>query len=365
MAAIRIIHAADFHLDSAFGGLTEEKARQRRQESRDLADRLAALVKAERAQLVLLAGDLFDGRRVYPETVERLCAALSNMDCPVFIAPGNHDPVVPGSPYLELTWPANVHIFREEELTGVEVPELNCVVYGAAFTSSQRQREALENFSAPADGRLHLACLHGVVDGGGSPYDVAAGEQIAGSGLHYLALGHVHQCSGLQRLGKTFWAYPGCPEGRGFDETGEKGVLSAVVSDVGAQVRFVPLCRRRYRILEADVTAVGVREALHHALAEMAEDICRVILVGETEETALDAGALEREFADRAFALQLRDETRLACDVWARAGEDSLRGLFLSEMRRRYDGAADEEERKKIDLAVRYGLAALDGRDIG
>ena len=156
MAAIKIIHASDFHLDSAFGGLPEEKSRQRRQESRQLMDRLAALVNAEQAQLVLLTGDLFDSVRAYPETVERLQAALASMTCPVFITPGNHDPLVPGSPYLEGKWPENVHIFRSEDLTAVELPELNCVVYGAAFTSPQRQGEALQNFSAPADGKIHI-----------------------------------------------------------------------------------------------------------------------------------------------------------------------------------------------------------------
>ena len=67
----KIVHAADFHLDSAFGGLPTDKARERRRESRELADRLADLVRAEEAEIVLLAGDLFDGERVFPETLER------------------------------------------------------------------------------------------------------------------------------------------------------------------------------------------------------------------------------------------------------------------------------------------------------
>lgn len=366
MAGIKIIHAADFHLDSAFGGLSEEKARQRRQESREVPDHLAALVKTEGAQLVLLAGDLFDGRRVYPETVERLQAALGAMACPVFIAPGNHDPYMPGSPYAAEKWPKNVHIFREEELSAVELAELNCVVHGAAFTSPQRQSEALEGFTAPKDGKIHILCLHGDVDGADSPYGTITKEQIARSGLDYLALGHVHQCSGLQQQGGAFWAYPGCPEGRGFDELGEKGVLAGTVEKGNADLRFVPLSRRCYRILRLDVTDSTARETLENNLPPTAaEDICRVILTGETGEEGVDLAALERDFGGRFYALQLRDETRVARNIWERAGEDSLRGMFLSEMRCRYDAAADEEERKKIDLAVRFGLAALDGRDIG
>ena len=109
-------------------------------------------------------------------------------------------------------------------------------------------------FSAPRDGRIHLMTLHGDVAGQGRYGPHPAGD-IAESGLTYLALGHIHACSGLQRAGETCWAYPGCPEGRGFDETGEKGVLFVTVEDDHTvSARFVPLAGRRYEIVEADVT---------------------------------------------------------------------------------------------------------------
>ena len=62
-------------------------------------------------------------------------------------------------------------------------------------------------------------------------------------------------CSGLQREGETWWAYPGCPEGRGFDETGDKGCLWIELdAGGGAEAQFLPLAARRYQVLEADVT---------------------------------------------------------------------------------------------------------------
>ena len=65
---IKIIHGADFHLDSPFSGLTPERAAQRRGEQRELLDRLAALAREKQADLVLLAGDLLDSERVFRET---------------------------------------------------------------------------------------------------------------------------------------------------------------------------------------------------------------------------------------------------------------------------------------------------------
>ena len=362
----KIIHAADFHLDSAFGGLPTEKARERRRESRELIDRLARLAMEEKAEVLLLAGDLFDGERVFPETLERLGEALASLPCPVFIAPGNHDPYTAISPYALRHWPENVHIFRREELEAVHLPDLDCVVHGAAFTSRSKAEQVLAGFSAPQDGRTHLLCLHGDVGALGSTYGPVLREQLAASGLHYAALGHIHQYSGVQRDGGTCWAYPGCPEGRGFDELGDKGVLAGTADREGVSLRFVPLCRRRYRVLEADVTEASPREELEAVIPETADqDICRIVFTGEADERGVDLPALESAYRDRFYALELRDKTRPARSLWARAGEDSLRGLFLQEMKGRYDAAPSAEAREEIALAVRFGLAALDGRDIG
>ena len=141
---MRILHAADLHLDSAFAALSADKARQRRRESRDILNTLAQLARREQVDLVLLSGDLFDGEHVYPETIEQMKSAFAKMTCPVFISPGNHDPYTARSPYTTEDWPENVHIFRAEELMAVAIPRLRCVVHGAAFTQQHRETEALD-----------------------------------------------------------------------------------------------------------------------------------------------------------------------------------------------------------------------------
>ena len=69
---VKIIHGADFHLDSPFSGLSPQRSAQRRGELRDLPRRLADLARAEGADLVLLSGDLLDGVLIYRETVRAL-----------------------------------------------------------------------------------------------------------------------------------------------------------------------------------------------------------------------------------------------------------------------------------------------------
>ena len=351
---LKFIHGADFHLDAPFSALPPDKARQRREEQRELLSRLVDLAEGEGAHLVLLSGDLLDSGETYQETVEVLSRALGQIRVPVFIAPGNHDWYGPRSPYAGTVWPDNVHIFTAPAVEGVELPGLNCVVHGAAFTAPQLDRSPLAGFAAPRDGRVHLMALHGEVGSQGryGPIDPA---DIAASGLTYLALGHVHACSGLQRAGETWWAYPGCPEGRGFDETGDKGVLSVTVEDGGAvSAKFVPLARRRYQIVEADVTgAESAQAALRSVLpAAPTEDCCRIVFTGQRGFDAPDLSALLPLAEPYYFSVSLRDNTMERRDLWARAGEDSLTGLTLRALR--------ELEGEDRDLAARFALAALE-----
>ena len=360
---VRIVHAADFHLDSAFGALSAEQSKLRRRESRAAAERLGNYVNRNDADLVLLAGDLFDGAEVYRETVEQLLDALGSMRARVFIAPGNHDFYSVRSLYASLSWPENVHIFKTARMERVVLPELGCAVYGAAFTAPAQETSLLAGFHAPDDGLIRLGVLHADLSAAEARYDPVTREEIAASGLDYLALGHTHEFGGVLKAGSTAYAYAGSIEGRGFDELGEHGFLTGTVERGRAKLEFVPFARRRYEILTVDVTGSTPEAALRAALpADTARDLCRVIFTGETDERGIDERALMERFGPEFFHLELRDKTRIGEDVWARAAEDSLRGAFLRELRANYDHT-DESERQTIERAARFGLAALDHRD--
>ena len=345
---LTILHAADLHLDSPFSGLSPEQSALRRRELRQLPARLAGLVKERGADLVLLPGDLFDGERVYPETVQALTEALAAMTVPVFIAPGNHDCCDSRSPYATAQWPDNVHIFTQTAMESVELPQLGCVVHGCAFTSPHREDDPLSGFAVPEDGKIHLLCVHGEV-GQSGVYAPISPASLSRCGADYVALGHIHAGSGLQRAGEVCWAYPGCPEGRGCDECGPKGILLVTITN-GISAEFVPTSRRQYRIETLELP--GEPE-------ENSSDLVRLLLRGE-QSRPVDLTRLTEQWKDRFFHLELRDETTLPQDLWARAEEDSLTGLFLRQMKEKLD-KAEEAEKGKLLLAARFGLAALEG----
>ncbi|MGX8692588.1 MAG: metallophosphoesterase family protein [Clostridia bacterium] len=361
MSALRFLHAADLHLDSPFEGLRAGKAAVRRAEQRLLLQRLAALVRKEELQLVLLPGDLLDSELSYAETGEALCACLRQMAVPIFIAPGNHDWYSAHSPYARLPLPENVHVFKNNEIEAVTLPELGVKVYGAAYREAECP-PLLQGFRASGDGLWKLLCLHGEVTKQESPYAPIREEELAASGLNYAALGHVHQAGGLKKAGGTWYSWPGCPEGRGFDECGEKTVSIVELDGADCRLRPVSVALRRYEKLNVNVTGSDPLLAVHSLLPDdTARDVYRITLTGEVDSPP-DLQRLQLSLSELFYALQLRDETRLRQSVWDRAGEDSLRGLFLKKLREEAEGAAPER-RRLIEQAARWGLAALDHRE--
>lgn len=355
---IKLLHAADLHLDSPFAALAPEKAAARRAEQRALLERLVQECNERGCDLLLLAGDLFDGAHVYRDTVEALRSALAGCTAQVLIAPGNHDWLSTGSPYLTESWPENVHIFQSQTIESVRMERLGCRVYGAGFRQ-EHCPALLDGFSAPDDGVYNLMVLHGDATGG-EDYNPVSRAQIEGSGLDYLALGHIHRRGSVQ-AGKTLCAWPGCAMGRGFDECGEKGALMVTLDGGGCQTEFVPLGARRYEILRVPVEGEPLSAVLSALPEDSSRDVYRILLTGEHEP--IDCAALYDALLPRFDTLELVDRTLPPLRLWEAAGEDSLKGQFLSRLKARYD-AADEAERSTVLLAARYALSIFEEREV-
>lgn len=351
---MKILHSADWHLDSPFTGYTPEQRNTLRRALRKIPGKVAEVCRREGCDLMLLSGDIFDGPYT-PESLDAVRDALGACGVPVFIAPGNHDFCAPGSPWLEERWPENVHIFTGD-MESVVLPELNCRVYGAAFRSMDCD-SLLEGFHADGDERFCVAVLHGDATNPASPYNPTTMAQIRDSRLDYLALGHIHK-AGMFHGGGTICAWPGCPMGRGFDETGERGVYVTRLGD-GYDVRFVPLNTLRFHELEVD-TGEDAIAALEGVLPGFGStDFYRITLTGSG---AGEIAALKEHF-QHIPNLELRDQRREKPDLWATAGEDTLQGTFFQQLKNAMEDA-DPDSRRQIELAAEISQKLLEGREV-
>ena len=348
---IKILHSADWHLDSPLRGFTDGQREALHQALLAVPEKLAALCCAEHCDLVLLAGDLFDGAYTR-QSYQALYSALEEMAVPVFITPGNHDFTNMQSLWLTEKWPENVHIFTRPVIESVDLPDLNCRIYGAGFTGMDCAA-LLMDFRAQRDDRIPIGIFHGDPATAGSPYNPVTRQQIQLSGLQYLALGHIHK-QGSIMAGNTLCAWPGCPMGRGYDEQGEKGALLVTLEEQ-VSARFVPLDTPRFYDLQCNP------ENLDTVLpAAGSDDYYRITLTGMWNGP--DADALKKQFSQFPN-LELRDNTIPPVDVWERAGRDNFEGIYFGLLKQAWE-TASEPEKDEILLAAELSQQLLEGQEV-
>lgn len=353
---IKILHSADWHLDSPIQGRTPEQTRLLREKLLEIPRKIGAICKAENCDLMLLSGDLFDGSYTR-DSYLALRQMLEEVNIPVFITPGNHDYIAPGSPWLTEIWPDNVYIFKDPHMVSVALIQPRCWVFGAGFTAMDSPA-LLEGFHAEGADAPLIGILHGDPTQVRSPYNPITKKQVQSSGLDYLALGHIHKGDSF-REGKTLCAWPGCPMGRGYDEQGQKGVLIVTI-DQDTSARFIPLDAPKFYDLE--ITVSGDAEAdLAAVLPPVGnDDFYRITFTGASE--SIDLAGLTGTFS-RFPNLELRDRTTPPVDVWSAVGQDSFEGMYFKLLQDSLENE-DEKGRKIITMAAEISRKLLDGQEV-
>lgn len=367
---LKIVHTGDIHLDSPFSGLDERRAEVRKVELRGAFSSLLTYVRTNSVDVLLIAGDMFDRGFVTRETLEIVLREFSRVpNCRVIISPGNHDAYTPDSVYAKVKFPPNVYIFKEETQTRFEFPEINCDVYGYAFTGESHPSSAV--IKTEDNGRVRLLCAHAHLDAPASPYAPVTAAQIVSAGFDYAALGHVHNPPELAEAGGCVFGYCGCLEGRGFDETGIKGALAVDIGDDGKKsVRRLSFSRRRYEAgtvsVTGAVTSAEIKERVRAFIRERKytdEVTLRVTLTGELPPSFVVAPDIIADGIDEVFALEVRDGTIPALDTEYLEGDPTVRGAFYRALKPQL-ADADPERRGVALRALRYGLSAMAGENI-
>ncbi len=368
---MRFLHTGDLHLDSAFGAYGAVGAQACRQRQRELLKRIFELAKAERCDMVLIAGDLLDTLCVSPETKRACISAFEDFCGPVIIAPGNHDPYIDGGFYASKDLPENVFVFNSTELQYFDFPKLSTTVAGYAFTSPALMRSPLCDVGRQREQSADILILlaHADVNSPTSRYAPVTEGDLAKHGFDYIALGHVHNATAELLGGKA--RYCGFPEGRAFDELGDGGVF-VVDIDTDRKVTVTRHNVSRARFLWEELSLDGaddeaeIESAIASKLSDMGADEythVRLELVGAvTLDGDIDVATLEKKLGEPLSSLEIIDSTlclpdgdRLDKDVTLK-GElyRTLRPLLYSD---------DPCERAKALKALKIGLAAIEGKD--
>lgn len=401
---IRLIQTGDLHLGSPFS-FAPDLAKSLQQSQLDQFWRIISLCREQDAHLLLIAGDLFDQPVPDRTLVQTVIDSLDSLDrTTVVIAPGNHDPYGLDSPYRTARWPEHVHVFGET-FGYLDFPDCQTRIFGVGFAATATDHPLLpSSLAVPLRPDFaNLLLVHGdwTAANPQSPYNALSVARLSELGFDYVALGHLHDYSGIQQIAShTSAAYAGCPFGRGFDETGPRGVICGEIRlspsrraplpgepirlvEAAIDLAFTPLPGRRFIELSVDLSACtdtrsvedAVRMAMQASQGESyADHLYKVILVGERDDSLnLTLDLLQQRLSGQTFFLKLRDRTRPRLDLPLLAGEHSLRGAFVRLMLERIGaleaqvangGKGAVRELAVARQALALGFLAMQGEEI-
>lgn len=353
---MKIIHCSDLHLDSKMEtNLPASKVKERSGELRATFARLVNFAKENDVQAVLLAGDLFDSRRVSRRTADFVAETVASApEVDFFYLRGNHDEAVEA----DRQWPENWKTFdshwttyRYDGLTisGVEPEQDGWTHFWEELTLSAED--------------CNIVMLHG-------QESVQPGQELIpipklrGRHIHYLALGHIHSFRQEKLDDEGTYCYCGCLEGRGFDECGPRGFVLLQAENGRISSEFVPFASRTLEEVPVDITDLTtvnqLRQAMEQASAAVSSrSLVKFVLLGTyTPQTQKDFDFLTKIFEDRFYFVKIKDESRFKIEKETYEHDASLKGEFV-----RLVMASDKSEEEKARI-ICAGLQALSGEEV-
>ncbi len=365
---MKLIHCADLHLDSKMNThLDPQKAKERKTELLHTFARMIEYAKEENVKAILIAGDLFDTRKVSATASNLVLEAIQkNAEIMFYYLCGNHDnnSFIGGMEEI----PENLKLFNDDWTYYRIQEEEGKTVCIAAAEAREISKELLYQKLTLEKDEVNIVMMHGQDATGGTADDIISLKELKNKNIDYLALGHIHSYKKEELDARGVYCYSGCLEGRGFDECGEHGfvVVTIDTADGKTDATFVPFASRKLYEISVDVAECSTTLELEDRIREVLEKegilhkhLVRVLLTGARDcESEWNIDFLEKQFEDAFYYFCMKDVTVLKVDYEAFANDVSLKGEFVRNVMQ--DENLSEEEKAMV---VRCGICALKGEE--
>lgn len=388
---LRLLHTADVHLGARHADLGDAAATQR---ERQFAAFVATvdLAIAEKVDLFLVAGDLFDSNVQPRRSVERVAHELARLvqaRIRTVLIPGTHDVYDRASVYRAYDLAALAGATEADGLVTVLTPDrpwihiapLDAVVHGPVFATKRAPHSPLRDVPAARtpDATWRIGLLHAAVAiPGRTDGDevVITQDEIAASGLDYLALGHWHGAQVSKARGVTY-AYAGAPEPVALDQDKAGKVLLVTLDKQGddrtVTVEEKTVGKTTFERREIDAATVESQPALLAKLRAGAsrDAVLDVRLIGvRPDDLDLDVDELEASLRGDFLRVRVRDQSHPPLTEGAIPPAETIAGAFIREVEGRIaalqgspDTAAQREADELLDV-LRLGRLLLAGREV-
>ncbi len=256
---VRFVHTADWQIGmkATHVGTVGEAVRAERFAA---AQRVVDAAKEHGAQFIAVAGDTFEDNAVDRVLIQKVGDILAAFDGPVYLIPGNHDPLVPGSVWEHAVWKSHANLRVLVEASPVEID--GAVLFPCPLHEKHSMMDPTRWIDASKHGEIAIGIAHGSVQGvvqDDLDYPIAR-DAAARTGLDYLALGHWHSTATYEDdSGATRIAYSGTHETTKFGERDSGNVLLVEIEKRGESPKTTSIRTGglNWESLEEDIGEAG------------------------------------------------------------------------------------------------------------
>lgn len=358
---MKIIHTSDIHLNSKMeSSLNSKQAKERKLELLSTFSRLVEYANANNVEAIIIAGDLFDTESINKSTKEFVLNLITKNSHITFLyLCGNHEK----SAFItDIDIPNNLLTFGNNWT----YHNVNGVMFAGINITKENCKSMYSNLSLD-DKNTNIVILHGqtskyfVKDN----FEIVNIAELKNKNINYLALGHIHSYVNDVLDDNANYCYPGCLEGRGFDECGEHGFVLLEVENKSINTTFVPFAKRKLYELNIDVSNSqnihDIDELVKKEILDIDKSsLIKINLTGSVNEnTNIDTDFLNNTLNELFYFAKVVNKTTLAINIDNYKNDVSIKGEFVKSV---LNSKLSNTEKEQVIL---LGLKALNGeRDL-
>ena len=347
---MKIIHTADLHLDSVLEtNLNSQIQRDRKRELLSNFERLVEYANKHNVDRIIIAGDLFDSNRISQKSKNFIVDIInSNPNIDFLYVTGNHEE----DAFLNNinTIPENLKTFTKKFET---YTYSDCDITGINYTD----KYDFTDLNLKED-RVNILIIHGDINTN------LHTSFLKDRNIDYVALGHIHKYLRGNIDDRTEYCYPGCLEGRGFDECGEKGFSLLEVIGNKVKSEFVPFAQRVLHEVIVDISDcenyIDVKRLVLLKYEDIKEkDMIKVRLVGKYNLDIFKQNEmLSDSLNEKYYFARIVDDSTLKINPRDYENDISLNGEFIRNVLK--SNLSDEDKNQVIE----FGIKALMKEDL-
>ena len=349
---MKIIHCADLHLGSKIESKLMSISSDRKTEVRNSFSKLVDYAEKNEISIILLSGDVFDSDKPLKKDKEFFYNVIKeNPNIDFIYLRGNHDSYelynenISNLKTFDNTW--KCYKYGDVCISGIEISKDN---YASLYSTLNLNVN-----------NVNIVMLHGQISES-IGIDKIKLAKLRNNNIDYLALGHVHSYQKDKLDDRGIYAYSGCLEGRGFDETGPKGFIVLNIENKKIFPEFIKFCYRTINEVEIDISNYKtISEINKNIISKLKSknDIYRIILVGDISyDLEINEYDIKSYLSDYYF-VDVKNKTQRKIDISKYQNDLSLKGEFVRSVYYRNDLTNQEKE----DI-ISLGLRTMEGREV-